>query len=179
MSRDGVYSPIKPMDNEERDFGVKVTDRYELGQHSTNFYQGPVTSIIRSEGDEEMWLHGWSPEPRADDTYMYSCHHSWSMSKLYHTYSDGSNFEEFWTRASEYCRPFRLLYVVRHGGEFQNLAEIAYGSYENELFEVLCDGKGGYLLIRRGLGEIKSLKDVEVVENHNFCREIEKSVQTI
>lgn len=179
MSKDGIYSPFKPIESEDREFGVKVTDRYELGQHSSNFHQGPVTSIVDQEESEELWIYGWSSEPESDDTYMYDSHHSWSMSKLYHTYSSGENFVQFWTRASSYCQPFRVLYVVRHGNEFQNLAEVAYGSYENELFEIVCDGQGGYLLMERELSEIKSIHEVDIIEDRDFSLDLEKSVRTI
>lgn len=168
MSRDGVYSPFKPINADDRDFGVKVTDRYKLGQHSQNFSQGPVTSIVKEDREEELWLYGWSYEPESDDTYMYSSHYSWSMSKLYHTYMGGDNFTKFWTTASKYCEPFRILYTIRHGSEFQDLAEITYGGYTDELFEVFTDGSGGYILVERDLDDIKSSDQVDIIENQDF-----------
>lgn len=179
MSKNGIYSPFKPIENENRDFGVKVTDRYELGQHSSSFHQGPVTSIINQSNTEELLIYGWSSKPESNDTYMYDCHHCWSMSKLYHTYAGGENFIQFWTRASSYCKPFRVLYVAMHGNEFQNLAEIAYGSYDNKLFEILCDGQGGYLLIERELSDIESMDEVNVIEDRCFSLDAEESVKTI
>lgn len=176
MSKNGVYTPFKPLKDSEHVFGVRVTDRYDLGQHSRNFSQGPVTSMVEENQDDQLWMYGWSSDPESEDTYMYNSHHSWSISKLYHTYSGGENFIRFWTRTSSYCEPLRTLYVVRHGSEFQNIAEIAYGSYENELFEVITDGQGGYILIERDLEDIDSRDDIEVLEDRSFSLDIDSSV---
>jgi len=174
MSKDGVYSPFKPI-NAERDFGVEITDRYALGQHSKNFIQDPVTTWFDKETPDKRLIHyGWSFEP--DDAYMNTCHHSWSMSKLYHTYADGSNFKSFWSTHSTYCEPTRALYYIRHGGEFPDLLEMSYGGYENELFEVFTDGKGGFILTARPEGSVSSEDSFETVLKHGFSLDLSEVI---
>jgi hypothetical protein len=178
MSKNGVYSCLKPIDS-DRDFGVIVSDRYQLGKHARSFGQEPVVSIIdedeikdleisTSESDV-MVLYGWDWDP--DDTHMYKSSHSWSMSKLYHTYSDGSNFCEFWTKISDYCRPIRSLYYIRHGSKFPDLSEMAYGKQEKKLFEVFTDGSGGYCLVQRPIQDA-NFQNISVVEEQYFDLDI-------
>lgn len=172
MSRDGVYSPFKPI-NSDREFGVTVTDRYELGKHAKNFIQEPITTWFNKDSsDRELVLYGWSFDP--EEAYMNTCHHSWSMSKLYHSYDDGSNFQSFWSKHSTYCEPSRFLYHVRHGDEFPDLLEMTYGGYDKELFEVFTDGDGGFLLTVRPSGSIESTDQLETVIDRNFSLDLSK-----
>jgi hypothetical protein len=179
MSKNGIYSCLKPVDS-KRDFGVVVNNRYKLGRHSQKFGQDPVTTIHEkdtieniensSNKDEVMLLYGWSWNSEKTDMYLDS--HSWSMSKLYHTYSNGGNFRSFWSCLSNYCEPTRALYFIGHGTEFPNLGELAYSSHNQELFEVFTDGKGGYCLISRPIRSC-SQKNIEIVESQSFNRNVE------
>lgn len=165
MSKDGIYSPFRPIKSEV-EFGVKVTDRYDLGQHSKKLSQDPVTTWYGNQSSDDQLVHfGWSFEP--DDVRMSSCHDSWSMSKLYHTYGK-DNFQPFWSSHSRYCEPSRALYHIRHGSEFPDLAEVSYGKYKNELYEIFTDGNGGFLLASRPEGSITDPDLYEVVLDYDF-----------
>ena len=174
MSKNGIYSPFKPI-NAERDFGVVVTDRYSLGMHAKNFMKNPVTSWLDKETSDKRLVHyGWSV--KGSDAYMHTCHDSWSMSKLYHTYNSSSNFRSFWTTHSTYCEPTRALYCIKHGDEFPDLLEISYGESDNQLFEVFTDGKGGFLLTHRPMGSVSSTATFETVLRHNFSLDLSEIV---